>query len=235
MLHDGADGAALLAAIEARADLVDLERAGRRPVAAAAGDTTYLCTADATGMAVSLIQSNAVGLRVVAGRADDRHQPPQPRPRLQPRSRATPPSTGPGARPPHTLCPAMATRDGELAAVFGTMGGDAQPQILLQVAARLFAHGASPGRRRRGAALGAARRGRPASTRGRAAARRRSSSRATRRRRGAPGSRERGHAVDVAPPFDSGFGHAHAIVVEPTGAFAAAADPRARVGSAAGV
>ena len=37
VLHDGADGAALLAAIEARADLVDLERAGSRPVAATAG------------------------------------------------------------------------------------------------------------------------------------------------------------------------------------------------------
>ena len=45
----------------------------------------------------------------------------------------------PGRRPPHTLCPAMATRDGRLVAVFGTMGGDAQPQILLQLMARLFA------------------------------------------------------------------------------------------------
>ncbi len=33
VLHEGADGAALVAAIEGRADLVDLERAGRRPVA----------------------------------------------------------------------------------------------------------------------------------------------------------------------------------------------------------
>ena len=49
------------------------------------------------------------------------------------------------------------------------------------------------------------------------------------------GLAERGHAVDVAPAFDSGFGHAHAIVVEPNGTFAAAADPRARVGSAAGI
>ena len=45
---------------------------------------------------------------------------------------------------------------------------------------------------------------------------------------------ERGHAVDVAPPFDAGFGHAHVIMVEPTGTFAAAADPAHRVGSAAG-
>ena len=38
----------------------------------------------------------------------------------------------------------MATSDGSLRAVFGTMGGDAQPQILLQVAARLFHYGQSP-------------------------------------------------------------------------------------------
>jgi hypothetical protein len=37
----------------------------------------------------------------------------------------------------------------------------------------------------------------------------------------------------AAPAFDSGFGHAHAIVVEASGAFAAAADPRARIGAAA--
>ena len=35
-------------------------------------------------------------------------------------------------------------------------------------------------------------------------------------------------------PFDSAFGHAHAIVVQPDGSLAAAADPRARIGSAAG-
>ena len=49
-----------------------------------------------------------------------------------------------GARPPHTLSPALASRDGQLAAVFGTMGGDAQPQIVLQLAARLFHYGQSP-------------------------------------------------------------------------------------------
>ena len=51
-----------------------------------------------------------LGLRLVAGRAEHRDQPAQPRPRLQPRGRATPPSSRPGRRPPHTLLPAMATR-----------------------------------------------------------------------------------------------------------------------------
>jgi gamma-glutamyltranspeptidase/glutathione hydrolase len=35
-------------------------------------------------------------------------------------------------------------------------------------------------------------------------------------------------------PFDSAFGHAHTIVVQADGTLAAAADPRARIGSAAG-
>ena len=128
----------------------------------------------------------------------------------------------------------MATRDGELAAVFGTMGGDAQPQILLQVAARLFAGGERRGRRHRRAAGGRCRAPAPASTRGPAAA-----PPAVAVEGHAPdawrtGLAARGHVVADAPAFDSGFGHAHAIVVEPTGTFAAAADPRARVGSAAG-
>ena len=233
VLHEAADGEALLAAIGARADLVDLQRAGRRPLATAAGDTTYLCTADASGLAVSLIQSNAAGFGSWLV---------EPTTGINLHNRGLgfslapghPAEYRPGARPPHTLCPAMATRDGELAAVFGTMGGDAQPQILLQVAARLFVHGASPaeavGSPRwvlRGAGTGFD----------------------TWTSTGPPtvvieadappawrtGLRERGHAVDVAPALDSAFGHAHAIVVEPGSALAAAADPRARVGSAAGV
>jgi gamma-glutamyltranspeptidase/glutathione hydrolase len=48
------------------------------------------------------------------------------------------------------------------------------------------------------------------------------------------GLARRGHGVSSAPAFDSSFGHAHAIVVEPDGTFSAAADPRARIGSAAG-
>jgi gamma-glutamyltranspeptidase / glutathione hydrolase len=46
---------------------------------------------------------------------------------------------------------------------------------------------------------------------------------------------DRGHEVHVTAPFDGSFGHAHAIVVEPGGMLAGAADPRARVGSVAGL
>ena len=233
LLHEGADGAALLAAIEERARLVDLARAGRRPASTAPGDTTYLCTADSSGMAVSLIQSNAAGFGSWLV---------EPTTGINVHNRGLgfslaaghPAEHRPGARPPHTLCPAMATRDGALAAVFGTMGGDAQPQILLQIAARLFVHGASPADAvssprwvLRGAATGF-----DTWTSGRAPTVLLEGNAPPEWR---PGLLERGHAVEVAAPLDSGFGHAHAIVVEPAGTFAAAADPRARVGSAAGV
>ena len=71
----------------------------RRPPA-----TRRTCARPTTpGMAVSLIQSNAAGLRVVARRADDRHQPAQPRPRVQPR--AGPPRRVPArARGRRTRC-----------------------------------------------------------------------------------------------------------------------------------
>jgi gamma-glutamyltranspeptidase/glutathione hydrolase len=233
VLHEGADGAALVDAIAARAGLVDPMRAGRRPLAAASGDTTYLCTADGTGMAVSLIQSNASGFGSWLV---------EPTTGINIHNRGLgfslhpghPAEYGPGRRPPHTLCPALATRDGELAAVFGTMGGDAQPQILLQLATRLFATGegvadaiAAPRWALKGRATGfdtwTSGRAPTVAIEGQAPAAWRD------------GLAARGHDVADAPSFDSGFGHAHAIVVEPTGTFAAAADPRARIGSAAGI
>ncbi|HAP78106.1 MAG TPA: gamma-glutamyltranspeptidase, partial [Acidimicrobiaceae bacterium] len=143
VLHEHADGMALIQAIRGRAEMVHPERASQRQVPGSDGDTTYLCTADADGMAVSLIQSNASGFgswlaepatginlhnRGLGFSLDPGH----------------PAELRPGARPPHTLCPALATRDGQLVSVFGTMGGDGQPQILLQLAARLFPHGQSP-------------------------------------------------------------------------------------------
>jgi gamma-glutamyltranspeptidase/glutathione hydrolase len=118
--------------------------------------------------------------------------------------------------------------------VFGSMGGDAQPQILQQLAARLFRHGQSPAEALaagrwtlRGPATGfdtwTATDGPTVLVEGNASA------------SWAAGLVARGHRVDVAAPFDSGFGHAHVITVDPTGSFAVAADPRARVGSAAGL
>jgi gamma-glutamyltranspeptidase / glutathione hydrolase len=58
-----------------------------------------------------------------------------------------PAELAPGRIPPHTLAPAVVTRpDGGLEMVVGTMGGDTQPQVLLQLLARTLAAGESPGR-----------------------------------------------------------------------------------------
>ena len=52
---------------------------------------------------------------------------------------------GPGRRPPHTLSPMLATgRDGALTHLVGAMGGDAQPQIISQLLARLLRAGQDP-------------------------------------------------------------------------------------------
>ena len=146
-LHEHADGNALIDAIDQRLDLIGLETASRRTAPGFDGDTTYLCTAgidrDGRRIGVSLIQSNASGFgsHLV-----------EPNTGINLHNRGLgfnlveghPAELGPRRRPPHTLSPALATRAGRLVSVFGTMGGDAQPQILLQIAARLFHHGQSP-------------------------------------------------------------------------------------------
>ncbi len=236
-LHELADGDDLLATIDQRLDLVGLESARRRPSPGSDGDTTYLCTAgidrDGRRIGVSLIQSNASGFgsHLV-----------EPNTGINLHNRGIgfnlvpghPAEFGPGRRPPHTLSPALATSNGRLAAVFGTMGGDAQPQILLQIAARMFHHGQSPT-----AAIDAARwilhgpdtgfdtwtgAGGPlVHVEGHAPS------------GWVDALAARGHLSELRPAWDSGFGHAHAIVVERTGMFAGAADPRSVVGSAAGM
>ena len=98
---------------------------------------------EADGCAVFLIQSNAAGLGCWLA---------EPNTQINLHNRGLGFSLEPGhpavfgqrSAPPHTLSPALATRDREFVSVFGTMGGDAQPQILLQIAARLFQHQQSP-------------------------------------------------------------------------------------------
>ncbi|MEL7210617.1 MAG: gamma-glutamyltransferase, partial [Actinomycetota bacterium] len=105
VLHDGADPRDLL-----HPDRLDAQAAAARarsggPSAPAAdGDTTYLCTADETGTAVSLIQSNASGFGAHL---------------VEPRTgtflhdrgigfsleAGHPAELAPGRRPPHTLAP----------------------------------------------------------------------------------------------------------------------------------
>jgi gamma-glutamyltranspeptidase/glutathione hydrolase len=233
VLSDTASGEELLRSIAQRIELIDTERASDRWAPGRNGDTTYLCAVDGNGMGVSLIQSNAAGFG--SGLAE-----PSTGINLHNRGLGFNLRAGhaaefqPGHRPPHTLCPAIATADGALRAVFGTMGGDAQPQILLQLAARLFHYGQSPA-----AAVHA----------GRWALQGPSTGFDTWTSGHAPtvtiegqapddwmsDLARRGHKVEARPPYDSGFGHAHAIVIDSDGFRAGAADPRTMVGTAAGI
>lgn len=141
VLFDGADGAALLDddRLAKQRAAVDPTKAGDRPVLSAAGDTTALSVVDRDRQAVSLVQS-------VAGRYGAHIIEPTTTVFLHNRGTGFslepghPAELRPGRRPPHTLSPTLVTRpDGSLKATLGTMGGDAQPQILLQLLARLLA------------------------------------------------------------------------------------------------
>jgi gamma-glutamyltranspeptidase / glutathione hydrolase len=103
----------------------------------APGGTAYLCAADADGLLVSLSQSNFRGFGsgvVVPGAGFALHD----RGAHFSLAESDPNVIAPGKRPMHTLIPAMALRDGEPWLVFGTMGGDAQPQIHVQLLGRLL-------------------------------------------------------------------------------------------------
>lgn len=104
------------------------DRAGNPPPGEPArGGTVYLCTADADGMMVSLIQSNYMGFgshvvlpgygfglanRGAGFSLDPRH----------------PNVAAGGKRPFNTIIPAFLTRAGQAVGPFGLMGGHMQPQ-----------------------------------------------------------------------------------------------------------
>ena len=91
------------------------------------GDTVFLCTADAAGNMVSLIQSNYRGMgsgvtpKGLGFVLQDRGELFDLTP-----GRAN--SYAPGKRPFHTIIPAFAKRGGEPWLAFGVMGGATQPQ-----------------------------------------------------------------------------------------------------------
>ncbi|MEM3638133.1 MAG: gamma-glutamyltransferase family protein [Conexivisphaerales archaeon] len=104
------------------------------------GDTTYFCVADSEGNCVSMIQSNYMGFGsglvpegtgiVMQNRGcyftldKDHHN-----------------CLEPGKRTFHTLCASMAEMDGEAKFCLGSMGGDIQPQIHVQLITNLIDKG----------------------------------------------------------------------------------------------
>jgi gamma-glutamyltranspeptidase/glutathione hydrolase len=225
VLHEGADGAALVDA--ARRRRIDPER---RPPEVAMGDTTVVAAVDEDRMGVTLIQSNAAdfGAHLVEPNTGTFLHNRGIGFSLEP---GHPAEYGPGRRPPHTLSPILLTGPGgELAATLGTMGGDIQPQVLLQLLARLAA-GALPGPALSGprAVL--------TNPDGRGFDVWDAPSTVLVERHAPPawveGLRQRGHAVRSEDGYGGGFGHAQLIVVEDD-ALAGAADPRAVIGTAIG-
>lgn len=233
VLHDRADGGALVEQIARRTAEIDQTRAAVVAAPQRSGDTTYLCAVDADRTGVSLIQSNASGFGswlVEPSTGINLHN----RGLGFSLEAGHPAELAPGRRPPHTLCPTLVTNtDGSLRAVVGTMGGDAQPQILLQLLTRLFHHGQSPA-----AAVHAGRwvlhgpttgfdtwtgEGGPYVV---------LEGHVPESWRGHLGGL--GHRLAATPSWSSDVGHAHAIVVGDDGVLVGAADPRARVGSVAG-
>jgi gamma-glutamyltranspeptidase/glutathione hydrolase len=230
VLSESAVGAELLAAIRDRLHLIDINAASLRPSPHRLGDTTYLCTMDDDGMAVSLIQSNAAGFGSWMV---------EPNTQIPLHNRGLgfnlipghPAEIAPGARPPHTLSPLMLIGPDQMRGPLGTMGGDAQPQILLQIMIRMLHNGDDPA-----TAVNAPRwvlRG-PASGFDTWTAPTPASViiESTMEQAWAEGLRQRGHTVKIGNPLSGEFGHAHAILRSADGTVSAGADQRTVIGSA---
>jgi len=123
---------------------IDKERAApTRPLADAAGDTTYFCTADGDGNAVSGIQSinSGWGSGVTAGDTGILLNNRMAYWHLDP---AHPNFLRPERRVRHTMNPPLVLKDGQLWAVFGTPGADNQVQINFQIANAMMDFGLDP-------------------------------------------------------------------------------------------
>jgi gamma-glutamyltranspeptidase/glutathione hydrolase len=243
VLHEGADGEALLDPVRLgpRRAAIDVRRAAPLGSPGHAGDTIGLCAVDTDRQGVSLIQSNASGWGsglIVPGVRIFLHNRGQGF-SLEP---GHPAAYGPGRRPPHTLCPTLVTTidGGGLRAVLATMGGDSQPQILLQLLARVLRSRQGPGE---AVAAGrfslAAARGPDGVPSGDGFSTWREAGRVMVRVEGqsppgwAAALAATGHDVAVDPAWSSSFGHAHFIDVGPE-VLTGGTDPRPLAGAAEG-
>ncbi len=131
------DPAAFLtpAALEREAKAIDPGKAAPWPDPAKKSDTIWLGAADASGLAVSYIQSLfwEFGSGCVLPATGILMQNRGLSFSLDPRSMNP---LEPGRRPFHTLCPALAVLDDGRVFSFGTMGGEGQPQTLAAVYTR---------------------------------------------------------------------------------------------------
>ena len=124
--------------LRSRLNTIAMDRAGTWPQPAPApGGTAYLCVRDASGIGVSLIQSNFAGIGTGVSAGDTGVF-------LHNRGagfnviEGHPNELRPGRRPLHTLSPTLWTAGTELRLLLGTRGGQYQPQLLLQTALGLL-------------------------------------------------------------------------------------------------
>ncbi|HEY3909572.1 MAG TPA: gamma-glutamyltransferase [Stellaceae bacterium] len=124
---------------------IDMRRAAPTRIAqqATAGDTTYFCTADDEGNAVSGVQSinSGFGAGVIAGDTGILLNNRMAYWHLEP---GHPNRLVPGRRVRHTMNPPIVLKDGALWSVFGTPGADNQVQINLQVLTAMVDFGLDP-------------------------------------------------------------------------------------------
>lgn len=189
------------------------------------GGTIALCVVDEDGMAVSLIESLYMnfGSGIVADQTG-----------IVLQNRGAYFSTRPGhpnvyeggKRPVHTLSPPMFLRDGRPEIVFGTMGGDGQPQIQLQFLHQLVDRGLDVQR-----ALD-----HPRWVYGRHTLTERPDlptgemviAESRMPETIVAGLLRRGHKVETLGPYENAMGHAHAIVIDhERGTLSGGGDPRA--------
>jgi gamma-glutamyltranspeptidase / glutathione hydrolase len=107
------------------------------------GGTVYLCAADGDGMMVSLIESNYMGFGsgIMGGSTGIMLQNRGAYFSLDP---SHPNALAPSSRTLHTLMPGMLLRDGRAEVALGAMGGDGQPQTMVQLVTGLLDDGLDP-------------------------------------------------------------------------------------------
>ncbi len=199
---------------------IDPERARPRLAHSARGGTIAIVSVDAEGRAVSLIESLYMnfGSGLVARGTGVFLQNRGAYFSLEP---GHPNELAGRKRPLHTLSPGMLMRGGQPELVYGTMGGDGQPQTHLQLIHNVYERGLSVQQ-----AIDA-----PRFVYGRdSEAAFADSVRVESRFKPeiVAGLRARGHVVNVLGAFENALGHAQAIAIDrERGTLAGGADPRA--------
>ncbi|HEU4439199.1 MAG TPA: gamma-glutamyltransferase family protein [Methylomirabilota bacterium] len=205
--------------LRSRAGRISRERARRaQPAPPAGGDTIALVAADGAGNAVSLIQSLyfTFGSGLMAG---DTGVVLQNRGSFFSLEPGHVNALAPGKRTMHTLIPSMYLEGGRPRFVYGTMGGEGQPQTQAAILTRRLFRRFGPQaaieapRWLYGRTWGAA--SRALSLEGRYSTEL------------ARNLEARGHEVTMGKEWDDLFGHAHCIWLGPDGGLVGGSDPRA--------